>query len=101
VALVARRRFGDDEHRQRLVATLGEACASTGCQTHLAILLYRQGRRRKIMKLFSDPFFGFDDIGNRLATQVGGGPTGANLRAATYSPKALKQCARGTVAGAS
>jgi hypothetical protein len=35
--------FGDDEDRQRLVATLGEACARTGWQTPLASLLCRQG----------------------------------------------------------
>jgi hypothetical protein len=34
------------------------------------------------MKVFCDPFVGFDDIGNRLATQVGRGPTG---RAAHFS----------------
>ena len=82
MALVARRRFGDDEDLQRLVATLEEACASTGCQTHLASLLCRQGRRQKSMKVFCDPFVGLDDIGNRLATQVGRGPTG---RAAHFS----------------
>jgi len=35
--------------------------------------------------------YGFDDIGNRTSTKVGGNQSGAGLRPATYTPNALNQ----------
>jgi RHS repeat-associated protein len=43
--------------------------------------------------------YGFDDIGNRTGTKVGGDDAGGNLRSATYSANLLNQYSNRTVPG--
>ncbi len=44
--------------------------------------------------------YGFDTIGNRASTQLGGDQTGAGLRSAAYTPNSLNQYTQRTVPGA-
>ena len=44
--------------------------------------------------------YGFDDIGNRKSTAVGGDASGGSLRAASYTPSRLNQYSSRTVPGA-